>query len=86
MFKKILMKTVRMIGFHGGILLKGVMKMLYGTCMAMLATVSAYGFAGIPSVGGYTAVSGFLLSTCTMLVAIGGIYLMGVHTTKGTKK
>ena len=86
MVKKYLMKTVCKIGFHGGILLKGVIKMLYGATMAMLATVSAYGFAGIPSEGGYVAVSSFLLSTCTMLVALGGIYLMGAHTTKGAKK
>lgn len=79
-------KVVRLIGFHGGVLLKGFIKMLYGTTVAMLATVAVYGFARIPSEGGYVAVSNFLLSTCTMLVALGGIYLMGIRTQKESKK
>ena len=79
-------KVIRMIAFHGSILLKGFIKMLYGTTVAMLTTVAIYGFAGVPSEGGYIAVSNFLLSTCTMIVALGGIYLMGIRTLKETKK
>jgi hypothetical protein len=79
-------KIVRLIGFHGGVLLKGFIKMLYGATMAMLATVAIYGFSGIPSEGGYIAVSSFLLSTCTMIVALGGIYYMGIGSMKETKK
>ena len=86
MFKKNFMKAVRMTRFHGGILLKGFAKMMYGATLAMLATVSVYGFAGIPSEGGYDAVSSFLLSACTMFVALGGIYLMGANSLKGAKK
>lgn len=84
--KKYYKKAIRLIGFHGGVLLKGFIKMLYGATMAMLATVAIYGFVGIPSEGGYIAVSSFLLSTCTMLVALGGIYYMGISTLKETKK
>ncbi len=79
-------KIVRLIGFHGGVLLKGFIKMLYGATMAMLATVAIYGFASVPSEGGYIAVSSFLLSTCTMLVALGGIYSMGLRIMKESKK
>lgn len=84
--KKYYKKAIRLIAFHGGVLLKGFIKMLYGTTVAMLATVAIYGFAGVPSEGGYIAVSNFLLSTCTMLVALGGIYLMGINTVKESKK
>lgn len=84
--KKYYKKAIRLIAFHGSILLKGFIKMLYGTTMTMLATVAVYGFARIPSEGGYIAVSSFLLSTCTMLVALGGIYLMGINAVKESKK
>ncbi len=79
-------KVVRMITFHSNVLLKGFVKMLYGATIAMLVAVSAYGFTGVPSEGGYAAVSSFLLSTCTMLVALGGIYLMGINAVKESKK
>ena len=79
-------KTFHMIGFHGSILAKGFIKMLYGALMATLVAVAIYGFTMIPTEGGYVAVCDFLLSICTMFVAIGGIYLMGGNAKKGAKK
>ena len=84
--KKYLMKTVRMIGFHGGILLRGFAKVMYGVITAMVATVAVYGFAQVSTLGGYAAVSSFLLSTCCTLAFLIGIYLMGIDTRKGAKR
>ena len=79
-------KVVRRIAFHGGVLLKGFIKMLYGTTVAMLTTVAAYGFAAVSTLGGYEAVLLFLMSIYFMLASLIGIYFMGADGQKGAKK
>lgn len=86
MVKKRLKKLIGMIGLHGYLLLKGFARMLYSVIIAGLAYTAANGFTRVLTMGGYTAVFIFLLSTLAMLVALGGIYLMGCHPEKEVKK
>ncbi len=81
-FKKIL----RMIGFHGRILLRGFYRMAYGSMLAISTAMAIYGYAMIPSEGGYVAVCDYLISTGLVCVAIVGLYLMGGGYPKGTKR
>jgi O-antigen/teichoic acid export membrane protein len=84
--KKDSKKTFQMIGFHSRVMFKGLMKMAYGALMAVLLTIGICGFIMVPSEEGYAAVSDFLVSSCTVVVALGGIYLMGGNPKKGAKK
>ena len=79
-------KTVRLIGFHASVLLKGFARMIYGATMGAMIAAAVYGFIMIPYEGGYIAVCEFLASTCVMCIALGGIYLMGGSTKKGATK
>lgn len=79
-------KMSRQIGYHGQILFKGFIKMLYGAAMAGLIALAIYGYAMIPAEGGYAAVSDFLVCTCLVCIAVGGIYLMGGSGKKEAKK
>lgn len=81
-----LKKMSRAIVFHTQILLKGFVKMLCGALMTAMIAVGIYGFFNIPTEGGYAAVSDFLVSTCLVIIAVGGMYLMGGRGKKGAKK
>ena len=79
-------KTVRLIGLHAGVLLKGFAKMIYGMVMGAMIAAGIYGFVMIPYESGYIAVCEFLAATCVMCIALGGVYLMGGSTKKGATK
>ena len=86
MVKKRLTKLIGRIGPHGYLLCKGFARVLYSVIIAGLAYTATNGFARVLTMRGYTAVFVFLLSTLAMLVALGGIYLMGGHPEKEVKK
>lgn len=71
------------IGHHGKILLRGFMKMLYGTAVAGLMGLAAYGFVMIPKEGGYVAVCDFIGAVATMALAISCMYAFGGSRKKG---
>ena len=79
-------KISRAIVFHIQILLKGFVKMLCGALMTAMIVTGIYGFLSVPEEGGYTAVSDFLVSACIVIIAVGGMYLMGGRGKKGAKK
>ena len=76
------MKNVR---FHVLVLLKGMMRMLFGTATAGLIGLAAYGFVTVSSEGGYMAVGDFLVALATVVVAGVCMYAMGCGK-KGAKK
>lgn len=76
----------RVIGYHFQILAKGFIKMLWGTMTAVAIGSAVYGFMMVPTEGGYVAVSDFLVSTLTMIVALGCMYIMGGKCKKEAKK
>jgi hypothetical protein len=76
------MKNVR---FHGLVLLKGMMRMLFGTATAGLMGLAVYGFVTVSAEGGYMAVGDFLVAMATVVVAGACMYAMGCGK-KGAKK
>ncbi len=75
------MKKVR---FHGLVLLKGMMRMLFGTATAGLMGLAIYGFVTVGTEGGYMAVGDFLVAMATVVVAGACMYSMGRN--RGAKK
>lgn len=74
------------MAFHGRILWKGFLRVLYGGATAGLIGFAVYGFAMIPSEGGYAAVCEFVGAIATMVVAITCMYHQGQTKKKGAKK
>ena len=70
------------VGYHGKILIKGLTKALYGTGVAGLLFLAAYGFTSIPSEGGYVAVCDFIGSMATLIIALNGMYAFGARKKK----
>lgn len=72
------MKEVgKCLGYHGRILLNGMIKVLYGAAAAGLMGLAVFGFAMIPGEGGYTAVCNFIGSAATLVVAVNATYAIG---------
>lgn len=70
-------EVMRTICFHGKILMRGFVNMLNGTAIAGLVAMAVYGFAMIPSEGGYTAVCEFIAAIATLTVALACMYAFG---------
>lgn len=62
---------------HGGILLRGAVKSLYGAAVVGLIGLAIYGFASIPAEGGYTAVCDFIGAAASLAVALSAMYAFG---------
>lgn len=73
------------IRFHGGILVRGMGRTLYGALIAGLIGISLYGFFGIRNEAGYIAVFDFIAACATLTVALCNVYLLGVVRKKGKK-
>lgn len=71
------MKEFKKIVYHGKVLLKGFMRMVCGACTAGLVGLAAYGFATIPSEGGYVAVLNFITAGLVLALAFTFMYAMG---------
>lgn len=77
--------VARVIGWHFGVLVKGFVRMLFGTATAGLIGFAVWGFTMIPMEGGYSAVCDFMVAVATLLLAVYGMYVMGA-TKKGAKR
>jgi hypothetical protein len=73
---------VKAAAFHGRILLKGFARTVFGSAVAGLIGLSAYGFMIIPQEGGYIAVCEFMVAIATTVVALCGMYTMGGKSRK----
>lgn len=69
--------VIKAIGYHGKILWKGFIRMLFGAATAGLIGLAVYGFIMIPSEGGWTAVCEFIAATATVVVALNCVYAQG---------
>ena len=78
-------KFMRTVRFHGRVVLKGMMIMLFGTATAGLMGLSIYGFIMVGAEGGYMAVGEFLVAMATMVLSGSCMYAMGCGK-KGAKK
>ena len=81
-----LKNAARSIAYHGKILCKGFVRMMYGTATAGLFAMAGYGLYMIPSEGGYIAVCEFIGSVATITVAVSCMYSLGCRRKKGAKK
>ena len=81
--KKFFKKTIRVIGFHGGVLLRGLFQVVSGAVFTTGIVVGIYGLTQVADVGGYEAVSAFVVSLGTVFGSVMGIYLTGITTQKG---
>lgn len=71
---------------HGKVVLKGLMRAMYGTATAALFALAAYGFAMITTESGWVAVLEFLASTAVAVLGAAAVYAQGVDTKKGAKR
>ena len=78
-FKKILEQVM----FHGGIVLKGFVRTIYGTLVAGLLAIAVYGFICIRGEAGYIAVFDFIAACATLMVAVCNLYAMGGKGKRG---
>lgn len=78
-------KIKKAMKLHGKILLKGFIKMLFGTMSAVLIVLAVYGFCVIPRDVGYAAVGDFTLAAMSLDAAVFCVYIMGGNK-KGAKK
>lgn len=71
------MNEFKKIVYHGKILMKGFLRMTCGAVVAGLIGLAAYGFATIPSEGGYVAVLNFMAACLLLGIAFAFMYAMG---------
>ena len=62
---------------HGKILMKGFWRMTCGALTAGFVGLAVYGFATIPSEGGYVAVLNFICAALILVMALTIMYAMG---------
>ncbi len=65
------------VKFHGGIIIKGFVRTIYGALVAGLLAIAIYGFISIRSEAGYIAVFDFIAACATLTVAVCNLYVMG---------
>ena len=78
-------KFLRQANFHLGIVLRGLVRTLYGSFIAGLIAIAIYGFVLIKSESGYAAVFDFIAAIATLVVALANAYWLGGKR-KGGKK
>ena len=71
------------VKFHGGIVLKGFARTIYGALVAGLLACAVYGFICIRGESGYIAVFDFVAACATLAVAVCNLYAMGGKGKRG---
>ena len=71
--------------FHGGILLRGLARTVFGALNACLIAAAVYGFVMIKQEGGYTAVFEFIGACALVMIALANAYLLGCKK-RGAKR
>jgi hypothetical protein len=72
-FKRIMAKVI----FHASVLFRGLCKAVYGAAITGLIVFSVCGFVAVSSETGWTAVCDFVASCALLVIALGGMYLIG---------
>lgn len=78
--------AVEFASCHGKILLRGLIRMVYGALTACLFALAIYGFTMITSEAGWTAVCEFIAATATAVVALSCMYAMGAGRKRGATR
>ena len=78
-------KALKKVQFHGGILLRGLVRTLFGALNTCLIGAAAYGFVMTKQEGGYTAVFEFIGACALLMIALANAYLLGCKK-RGARK
>ena len=76
---------LKLVQFHAGVLLRGLVRTLFGTLNACLIAIAIYGFVMIQQEGGYAAVFDFIGACALLMIALANAYLLGCKK-RGKKK
>ena len=74
------------IVYNAKILVRGLVRVIWGSLNAWLVGLAIYGFVVIPNEGGYIAVCEFIGAVCLVLVAFCSIYLLGIGSFQKPRK
>lgn len=77
--------ALKKVQFHGGILLRGLMRTLFGALNTCLIAAAVYGFVVIKQEGGYAAVFDFIGACALVMIALANAYLLGCKKRGGRK-
>lgn len=77
MEKEKIQKTIAKVRFHTKIVIRGLLRTLYGAAVAGLIGLAVFGFVCITRETGWAAVCDFITSCATLFVAAMNIYVMG---------
>lgn len=66
------------ISYQVKVILRGLVRMVWGTVTAGLVGLAVYGFIAIPNEGGYAAVCDFIGAICLLVLAFVSMYVQGV--------
>lgn len=70
-------KALKQATFHAAVLLRGILRTLYGSLIAAMIGFAVYGFIIIKTEGGYAAVFDFVASCAILVIALVNAYLLG---------
>lgn len=77
MEKEKIQKKFASVGFHARIVIRGLLRTLYGAAVAGLIGLAVFGFVCITKETGWAAVCDFITSCATLFVGVLNIYMMG---------
>ena len=78
-------EVMQLIGYHSTVVLRGLVKVLYGTATAGLMGLAMYGFLAIGRESGWTAVCDFVVAIGSLAVALTCTYAFGCKRKKGAR-
>lgn len=74
------------IRYQAKVILRGLVRTLWGTVTAGIIGLAVYGFIAIPNEGGYTAICDFFVAVCCLVLAFVSVYVQGVGSFRKAKK
>lgn len=77
MEKEKIQKTIAIVRFHAKIVIRGLLRTIYGAAVAGLVGLAVFGFVCITRETGWVAVFDFITSCATLFVGVLNIYMMG---------
>ena len=69
-----------------GILIRGMVRIIYGAAVAGMFAMSAYGFVSISSEDGWAAVFDFIATLAMLVIAFANVYVIGGGACKRGRK
>lgn len=74
------------ISYQVKVILRGLVRTVWGTATAAAIGGAIYIFIGIPNEGGYVAVCDFIVAVCCLVSAFLNVYAQGVYSFRKARK